>query len=57
METRCTVISLVPFLLCSYRTYEEWKRRWSWSWLGDLESSYRTYEEWKLDRIAFAIQR
>jgi len=20
----------------SYRTYEEWKRRWRWSWIGDL---------------------
>jgi len=49
METKGVIECLRISRASSYRTYEEWKRGWKWSWLGDLESSYRTYEEWKLE--------
>jgi len=31
----------------SYRTYEEWKRKFPKGQMECLLSSYRTYEEWK----------
>ena len=36
--------------LCSYRTYEEWKRWMARRTYSRNGSSYRTYEEWKLWR-------
>jgi len=38
---------LVPVLVRSYRTYEEWKLSTNFSIITPPESSYRTYEEWK----------
>jgi len=46
METYINEIFLEN-LLCSYRTYEEWKRGTILVVLGSVSRSYRTYEEWK----------
>jgi len=47
METRTISARVLRLLSSSYRTYEEWKRRYSvLAKIYEL-SSYRTYEEWK----------
>jgi len=39
---------------CSYRTYEEWKRKYRIPSKQSILSSYRTYEEWKRSKTSFA---
>ncbi len=43
-------------MICSYPTYEEWKRarRLELSYGGN--SSYPTYEEWKLSPIPYLLK-
>ena len=47
METTSALVVLER-KLSSYRTYEEWKRKYRIPSKQSILSSYRTYEEWKL---------
>ena len=46
METKF-VFFYFTLILCSYRTYEEWKQVWKDGNQIRYIRSYRTYEEWK----------
>ena len=47
METLHSHYSTYPWILCSYRTYEEWKHSEKCILTFFFNCSYRTYEEWK----------
>ena len=47
METRDWRNLRMGIAMCSYRTYEEWKRVLGMIPGADVFGSYRTYEEWK----------
>jgi len=52
MET-CVFWVYRLWFLCSYRTYEEWKRDNALRIFDTSFRSYRTYEEWKRKHIQF----